>query len=36
MAWDVKNKDQKSNKQVEHNKLTYILDFHESRMVHGR
>ncbi len=36
MAWDVKNWDQKSNKVSQTKQLTYVLDFHEHRMIHGR
>jgi hypothetical protein len=36
IAWDVKNWDQKSNKTSWTKELTYVLDFHESRMIHGR
>jgi hypothetical protein len=35
-AWDVKNWDQESNKARRINELTDVLDFHESRMIHGR
>ncbi len=35
-AWDVKNWDQKSNKANRTKELTNLLDFHESRMIHGR
>jgi hypothetical protein len=36
MAWDVKNWDQESSKATWIEQLTYVLYFHESRMVHGR
>jgi hypothetical protein len=36
MAWDVKNWDQKSNKASRTKQLMDVLDFHESRMIHGR
>jgi hypothetical protein len=35
-AWDVKNWDQKSNKTSRTKQLANVLDFHESRMIHGR
>ncbi len=35
MAWDVKNWDRKSNK-TSRTKQLASLDFHESRMIHGR
>jgi len=35
-AWDVKNWDRKSNKASRTKELTNVLDFHESRMIHGR
>jgi hypothetical protein len=35
-AWDVKNSDRESNKANRTKKLTNVLDFHESRMIHGR
>jgi hypothetical protein len=36
MAWDVKNWDRESTKVSWTQKLTIVLDFHESRMIHGR
>jgi hypothetical protein len=36
MAWDVKNCDQESNKTSRTKQLANVLDFHESRMMHGR
>ncbi len=36
MAWDVKNWDQESSKATWIEQLTYVLYFHESRMVHER
>jgi len=36
MAWDVKNWDQKSIKAIWTQELTYVLDFHKSKMIHGR
>jgi hypothetical protein len=36
MAWDVKNWDWKSNKTSRTKQLADVLDFHESRMIHGR
>jgi len=35
-AWDVKNWDQESSKTSWTKQLAYVLDFHESRMIHGR
>jgi len=35
-AWDVKNWDRKSNKTSRTKQLVDVLDFHESRMIHGR
>ncbi len=35
-AWDVKNWDRESNKASRIKELTNVLDFHESRMIHGR
>jgi hypothetical protein len=36
MAWDVKYWDQESNKTSRTKQLVDVLDFHESRMIHGR
>jgi hypothetical protein len=36
MAWDVKNWDRKSSKTSRKKQLTDVLDFHESRMIHGK
>jgi hypothetical protein len=36
MAWDVKNWDRKSNKASRTEQLINVLDFHESKMIHGR
>jgi hypothetical protein len=36
MAWDVKNWDRESNKVSRTKQLIVVLDFHESRMIHGR
>ncbi len=36
IAWDVKNWDQKSTKASWTQELTNVLDFHESKMIHGR
>jgi len=36
MAWDVKNWDRESNKTNQTKQLTNVLDFHESRMIHGK
>jgi hypothetical protein len=36
MALDVKNSDRESSKVSYTKKLTVVLDFHESRMIHGR
>jgi hypothetical protein len=36
MAWDIKNYDRKSNKISRTKQLRDVLDFHESRMIHGR
>ncbi len=36
MAWDVKNWDRKSIKTSQTQELTNVLDFHESKMIHGR
>jgi hypothetical protein len=36
MAWDVKNWDQESSKTSRTKQLADVLDFHESRMIHGR
>ncbi len=36
MAWHVKNWDRKSSKVSWIEQLTYVLDFHEFRMIHGR
>jgi hypothetical protein len=35
-AWDVKNWDRESNKTSQTKELIDVLDFHESRMIHGR
>ncbi len=35
-AWDVKNWDKKSSKTSRTKQLADVLDFHESRMIHGR
>jgi hypothetical protein len=35
-AWDVKNWDRKSNKTSQTKQLADVLDFHESRMIHGK
>ncbi len=35
-AWDVKNGDQESNKANRTKQLTDVLNFHESKMIHGR
>jgi hypothetical protein len=35
-AWDVKNWDQKSSKTSQTKQLADVLDFHESKMIHGR
>ncbi len=35
-AWDVKYWDRKSNKTSRTKQLVDVLDFHESRMIHGR
>jgi hypothetical protein len=36
MAWDAKNWDRESNKISQTKKLIGVLDFHESRMIHGK
>jgi hypothetical protein len=36
MAWDVKIYDQESIKPSQKQELTNVLDFHESKMIHGR
>jgi hypothetical protein len=36
MAWDVKNWDRESSKTNQTKQLANVLDFHESRMIHGR
>jgi hypothetical protein len=36
ITWDVKHWDQKSTKTSQTQELTNVLDFHESRMIHGR
>jgi len=36
MAWNVKNWNQKSKKANQTKQLTDVLDFHESRLIHGR
>jgi hypothetical protein len=36
MAWDVKNWYRKSSKTSRTKQLADVLDFHESRMIHGR
>jgi hypothetical protein len=36
MAWDVKNWDKKSNIISQIKNLINVLDFHESKMIHGR
>jgi hypothetical protein len=36
MAWDVKNWNRESNKTNRTKQLGDVLDFHESRMIHGR
>jgi len=36
MAWDVENWDQESSKTSRTQELTNVLDFHKSRMIHGR
>jgi hypothetical protein len=35
-AWDVKNWDRESNKTSRTKHLVDVLDFHESKMIHGR
>ncbi len=35
-AWDVKNWDRKSSKTSRTQQVANVLDFHESRMIHGR
>jgi hypothetical protein len=35
-AWDVKIWDRESSKTSRTKQLAYVLDFHESRMIHGR
>ncbi len=35
-AWDVKNWDRESSKTSRTKQLANVLDFHESRMIHGR
>jgi hypothetical protein len=35
-AWDVKYWDRESNKTSRTKQFTDVLDFHESRMIHGR
>jgi hypothetical protein len=35
-TWDVKNWDRESNKISRTKQLADVLDFHESRMIHGR
>ncbi len=35
-TWDVKNWDQESSKTSQTKQLANVLDFHESRMIHGR
>ncbi len=35
-TWDVKNWDRESNKTSRTKQLVDVLDFHESRMIHGR
>ncbi len=36
MAWDVKNWDQKFSQISKIKQLTNVLDFHESKMIHGK
>jgi hypothetical protein len=36
IAWDVKNWDRESSKISRTKQLAEVLDFHESRMIHGR
>jgi hypothetical protein len=36
MAWDVKNWDKEFNKTSRTEKLIDVLDFHKSKMIHGR
>jgi hypothetical protein len=36
MAWDVKNWDRKSSKTSQTKQLIDVLDFHESKIIHGR
>jgi hypothetical protein len=36
MAWDVKNWDWDSSKTSQIEELTYVLDFHEFKMIIGR
>jgi len=36
MAWDAKYWDRESNKTSRTKQLAAILDFHDSRMIHGR
>jgi hypothetical protein len=35
-TWDVKNWDRESSKTSQTKQLANVLDFHESRMIHGR
>ncbi len=35
-TWDVKNWDRESSKTSRTKQLVDVLDFHESRMIHGR
>ncbi len=35
-AWDVKNWERESSKTSRTKQLSNVLDFHESRMIHGR
>jgi hypothetical protein len=36
MAWDVKNWDRESSKTSQTKQLADVLDFHESKMIHGK
>jgi len=36
MVWDVKNWDRKSSKTSRTKQFADVLDFHESKMIHGR
>ncbi len=36
MSWDVKNWDRESSETCRTKQLADVLDFHESRMIHGR